>query len=468
MKKIQILMIVIIFSGLFMSACAGEGAKTDPTPVPTPVVPQKPTYNVQRGTVSKVLELRGRVSPVQQQDLYFGGNGFVTAVMVKRGDEVKAGDLLALLGEREAIEATVADANLEVLKAQNALDKLHEESSLKSAEAHLAYLEAQKELEKAENNRYRMDFRRGSDASIEAARADYLVAEDSFKNAESDYYSRTELPSDSPERVTALVRMVNSRRVRDSALANLNYLQSKPGEKEIEEADVQVEIARAKLEAAQREYERLKDGPDPFDVLMAEAVLQRAQANLNKASASLENLEIRAPFDGQVLSVSISPGSQVTSYQNVITLADPDHLEIVCLPSPDELSQLSVGQSATVRLSSQPGVELAAELRQMPVTGLASTTTSAQSRDQSVRLQISDADANLTLGEAATAIIFLDERTDTLWLAPGALRTFQGRDFVIVQDGDLQRRVDLRLGLRSTDRIEVLEGLEEGQVVIGP
>jgi hypothetical protein len=36
-----------------------------------------------------------------------------------------------------------------------------------------------------------------------------------------------------------------------------------------------------------------------------------------------------------------------------------------------------------------------------------------------------------------------------------------------VQDEDRQRRVDITVGIEGTDRIEVLEGLEEGQIVLG-
>jgi multidrug efflux pump subunit AcrA (membrane-fusion protein) len=37
-----------------------------------------------------------------------------------------------------------------------------------------------------------------------------------------------------------------------------------------------------------------------------------------------------------------------------------------------------------------------------------------------------------------------------------------------VQDGDVQRRVDVKVGLQSEDRVEVLEGLQAGQTVVAP
>jgi len=39
---------------------------------------------------------------------------------------------------------------------------------------------------------------------------------------------------------------------------------------------------------------------------------------------------------------------------------------------------------------------------------------------------------------------------------------------VIVQEGDVERRVDVRVGIADDDRIEIIEGLVEGQLVVGP
>jgi multidrug efflux pump subunit AcrA (membrane-fusion protein) len=461
--------VLLALTPLMVSCATGSAAQVDPTPIPTPIVPEKPTYTVQTGTVSNVLELRGRVSPVQQQDLFFRTTGAVNTVNVKRGDFVKAGDVLAYLGEREALESALADADLEVLRAEKELNNLLAEADLKSAEAHLTMLEAKQELVKAEKNRVNKNYRRGSDTSIAAAKAEYLMAENAVSQAENEYLSMTNLPESDYNRINALSALASAKRHRDLARANLTYLESSPTEEEILQADVELAIAKAEAGAAEREYERLKDGPDPFEVRLAEAALEKAKASQKKALASLENLEIVAPFDGEILNVTISAGSQVNAFQNVISIADPSTLEVTCLPTTEELNQLSVGQSALVRLASKPGTDLHGEIRQMPFTG---TTTSAstsqdQTRDTSVRVSVEAGEAELSLGELATVIIQLEERQGTLWLPPAALRIFQGRDFVLVQDGEVQRRVDVLIGLRTRDRVEILEGVSVGQVVLG-
>ena len=61
----------------------------------------------------------------------------------------------------------------------------------------------------------------------------------------------------------------------------------------------------------------------------------------------------------------------------------------------------------------------------------------------------------------------LERKADVLWLPPQALRIFDGRRFAVLQDGDVQRRVDVTAGIETPERVEIESGLEEGQVVVG-
>jgi multidrug efflux pump subunit AcrA (membrane-fusion protein) len=95
-------------------------------------------------------------------------------------------------------------------------------------------------------------------------------------------------------------------------------------------------------------------------------------------------------------------------------------------------------------------------------------TVEAGEDDTAARVAFEDPDVTLEMGELATVIITLEEKDDALWLPPAAIRTFQGRDFVVVQDDDgSQRRVDVRLGIESEERVEILEGLQRGQTIVG-
>jgi multidrug efflux pump subunit AcrA (membrane-fusion protein) len=62
----------------------------------------------------------------------------------------------------------------------------------------------------------------------------------------------------------------------------------------------------------------------------------------------------------------------------------------------------------------------------------------------------------------------LQQKDKVLWIPLPALRTFQGKDFVLVVEGEVQRRVTVTVGIRSEDHVEVLSGLTAGQIVVGP
>jgi multidrug efflux pump subunit AcrA (membrane-fusion protein) len=84
-----------------------------------------------------------------------------------------------------------------------------------------------------------------------------------------------------------------------------------------------------------------------------------------------------------------------------------------------------------------------------------------------MHIALKDTNVALEPGELATVLITLEQKDAALWLPPAAIRTFQGRDVVVIQDGSAQRRVDVKLGIKGEDRVEVLEGVQEGQVVVG-
>jgi len=63
--------------------------------------------------------------------------------------------------------------------------------------------------------------------------------------------------------------------------------------------------------------------------------------------------------------------------------------------------------------------------------------------------------------------IVLEKKDNVLWLPPEAIRSFEGRRFVVVKEGDRERRAPIRIGIETPERVEILEGVEQGDVVIG-
>jgi multidrug efflux pump subunit AcrA (membrane-fusion protein) len=456
----------IIASLLAACTVGGGGPAPTPTMVPTPIVAQKPTYTVTRGDVSKVLELRGRVVPVKQQDVFFGAEGFVQEILFSRGDMVKAGDVIARLEEPEEYETKLAAAELALTQAKIDLETLKLDIPVKIAEAELEVIKQKEALDSAQKAVDRLGQPRVSDPlRLEQAKATLAGAKTALDEAQELYDDTRSLDETDPERIYAVNTLLNAQREYYAAVINLNYMLGVPTESEIAKASVDLALAQAKYDRALATVESMKQPGGPFELLLAEAKINDAEAKVEEIKQSKENVELRAPFDGQIMSLNIAVGDQVTARKAAATLADPNDLEISVIPTTQELADMGVGQKVLIRLTSQQGKEVTGSVRLLPDT---STGTSGSQKDPSARIVPDPETATLTLNEAVTVIIDIETRADVLWLPPAALRSFQGRDFVLVVEDGVQRRLDVRLGLKSADRIEIVSGLEEGQVVVGP
>jgi len=121
-------------------------------------------------------------------------------------------------------------------------------------------------------------------------------------------------------------------------------------------------------------------------------------------------------------------------------------------------------------LVSRPGVELTGTIRRLPYPyGSGGKGTTVEELDKSTRITVNEdlAEYGIELGDLIRVQVELERKDDVLWLPPQAIRLFEGRRFVVLKDGDIQRRVDIEVGIETQDRVEIEEGLEEGQVVIG-
>jgi multidrug efflux pump subunit AcrA (membrane-fusion protein) len=199
--------------------------------------------------------------------------------------------------------------------------------------------------------------------------------------------------------------------------------------------------------------------------------LVRAEYAVQKLNEEIDEARIVAPFDGLLLSLTLSPGQAVTAYQTVATLADADQLEISADLLSDQMELMAEQMPVTFVLSSRPGETLTGVIRRLPYPyGSGGSGQTLEEKDKSTRISIAEEaqGTGYELGDLVRVTAELERKADVLWLPPQAIRNFNGRRFAVVQDGDVQRRVDVDLGIQAEDRVEIEAGLEAGQTVVGP
>ena len=403
------------------------------------------TYVVQRGRVTRKLEFTGRISPVEEVPLYFKTSGYVKRVLVQPGDQVKAGDLLA---ELEIAGFQVTSAELDLALAQARLTQAEEANAYAIAQAEMALETAQEQL--ARTRALRATYA----AETTRARVGLEQAEDQVARAESEYQEALDRPWE-PQEVRDGYALALQQARWSLEIAQATYDQALANERVYQHDLRAAEIA---VDQAKAELEQLKQGVDPSLVI-----------EVQQAQQVLAYSQLTAPIDGEVVSLSLYPGRSVEAFKTVIILATPSDIEVSAGLSEDQLQYMTEGQKATISPSVNPDRSWIGIVRRLPYPyGTGSSVESPTGLDNSTRISLERDTSELKLGDLVRVTIVLEEKDDALWLPLDAIRSYQNRHFVIVQDGDRQRRVDVELGIQGQDQVEILEGLEEGQVVVAP
>jgi HlyD family secretion protein len=474
---------LIVAIALFMTACSLGGqsdgsSEATPTPLPTPIVPEKPLYTVEQGTVVKSLEFTGRVSPVLEQELFFKRDGFVAEVYFARGDQVESGDLLAEL-EIGDLQNRLAQQQLAFRTSEITLEKAEEATAdqLLEAQINLEKLRLQLEREQANPAAGRPV---AAGVSLQAAQRELADAQEAYDTAwepARDWELNMNEPSCLPGQGRNIPctgqplreALENERAATERRLAmaqgNLTVAQADYGDAYASQSAgaYGAQILEKDIELAEHRIEQLQRGVDP----LLDLDVERTQLEIAGTNQQIDDARLIAPFDGELLSVALRPGDGASAFRTAIVLADPGMLEITAELGSEQLREMSVGQEAAIRLRSRPESEMSGSVRQLPYP-YGGGTVEAGEDDTAARIAFDDPDLVLEMGELATVVIILEEKVDALWLPPAAIRSFQGRDFVVVQEEDgSQRRVDVRLGIESEERVEILEGLQSGQIIVG-
>ncbi len=292
--------------------------------------------------------------------------GRVEKMLVKQGDTVKQGDLLALIQPKEwqadlafyansveqsASQVTQAEADLRLQEAQTSNQIAQAEANLGSSKAQSA--QASADLENAQLTFKRVEdlFRKG----VEAAQT--------FDQARTAYQGAK----------AHLESLQDQARSAESALA----IAVANGE--------QIAVRRAMLEASVHQ-------------------LAAVRAQKDKAKVRLDYSEIRAPVDGIVDVRGALPGEVVNTSQGIVTLINPDDLWVRIDVEETYIEQIRLGDKMKVRLPSGAEREGTVFFRGVDADFATQRDVSRTKRDIKtfeVRLRCDNSDRRLAVGMTA-------------------------------------------------------------------
>ena len=258
------LIMALISLSLLLAACSTGNAAT-PTAEAIPTV-----------IADSTIIAEGRLEPVRYAEIAFTASGRISQILVEEGQAVHKGDELIRLGD--ASDTQYAAAQLELVSAQKALTDLTNSAGTDFAQAVIDLKQTREDYDKAVDY---LDYLNNADKVPQTETRSYLVQ--TWRGYE--YRTKTK------------------------------HFKGPAPQDWIIEAENDLALKKAELEAAQRAYDRLKGGADAEQLAVLEARLEAAEAGLAVFS-------VIAPFDGVVADLNARLGGSINAGEPAVTVAD--------------------------------------------------------------------------------------------------------------------------------------------------
>ncbi len=473
--------------------------------------------NAEKTTIVVSVSASGQMAAESQIELKPGSSGTLTALNVKAGDTVKAGQQLAMVDQSSNIVA-LNQAKASVLKAQADYDTLVKgltgtdlalaQADVETAEENLekAKRDLQQEIadqkllvERAYNKLLNSGLTAVSSytpntASI-AITGNYNGKTEgaytiSFYNTAGSgvFYQSSGLGSESGVLKRGSVQSLGnglfmniseSGSFNDSATTytidipnkkstdyytNLNvYNDALTNQtKAIRSAEDSVKTSETNLKNAKLQFQQKTEPADNSELAQSRASLLSAQASLQSAANNYNNNILKSPFDGVVAAVNNKVGDQITSASVVATVITKQQIAEVALNEVDA-AKVKVGQKATLTFDAMDSLELTGKV--VDVSSIGETSQGVVS--YTVKIALDSQNENIKPGMSVSANIITDIKTDVLAVPISAIKTISNQKVVQIlgSDGQLTTK-QVEPGISNDTLTEIISGLSAGEKIV--
>ncbi len=330
-------LIVVASASLLLAACGGTPTAATATPAIAPVKD------------SAAIKAEGKLEPVQSANLSFATGGEVSEVLVKEGDAVKAGDVIARV-KSDAQQTAIARAEAGVAEA-----KANQAKYLEQLPQQIAA--AQAEVQAAQAQIVSTSARQNDPAAIAAAESAIYQAQVSQRAAEDAYQKVIDKQLFGRTEEQARLVMQNAQAATTAAELRLNQLKS--GSANYQATAAEIDAAQARLTAAQAQMTELTAEANGQPNPTYAAAIQQAEAVLHAAQTAAADTELRAPFAGNIAQLKLKAGETAAPGAPAAILADLSGWQV----KTDDLTEIKVpgvriGQPVVVTFDALPDAKL--------------------------------------------------------------------------------------------------------------
>jgi HlyD family secretion protein len=383
--------------------------------------------------------------------------GRIAQVLVKEGDQVKAGQWLVKLDDAE-LKAGLLQAQADLARWQAGARA--EEIAAAQANVAIAAAQvkaAQVELDQAQNGTAQAADVATAQAQMSQAKAQLKALQDAYDSITSGIETLKQYGRSG----SSLARSAEQTRVQIAA-AQAAYnaaqkrltLASTSKSDDVRTAQARLNITLGQQKAAQAQLDLVKAGS-------TQEQIDAAQARVNQAQAALDETTLIAPFDGTLAELTVNVGEMVGPGARVASLADLSQWQV----ETDDLNEtdvINVGPNApaTITVDALPGVSLNGQVKSI----VPRSTVKRGDVTYTTKVTITDPDPRLKWG--MTASVDISKQPDT---AVAATKTISGSNEGVTGYVTPIRHADLSLSTNGrVEQVLVTEGdqIKAGQPLI--
>jgi len=425
------------------------------------------TAVVKRGNLVISASGTGSIISPHEVQLGFETSGLLSELNVAVGDEVKAGDVLAVLESTESeatITAKLTSAQLAVLQAQQNLDNLYTSTDSNTqlaqdqsdlAQKQLDLINTQSTLADLITTRQGMNGKRCDDDTISTYQNVYDIALERYNNSAH--------LANSPEEIAL-----------ENAAANLTWCSSYYSDSELAATDAEIASTRAQIQLLQAQiasYEtqiadlQSSTGPDATDLAIAQAQLDNAKAQLEVVQEAANNNTLVAPFDGTILAINAQIGDNVGT-SAFITLADLSVPTLEVLADETDLNNVGVGYEVQVTFDALPNQTFTGHVVSVDPSLVSVMNVTAVRSIVQLDTESFSKPQTLPIGLSASVEIISSQAQNVLLVPVEALRELSAGSYgVFVMQNGTPVLKTVEVGLMDYTYAEIKSGLNEGDVV---
>jgi len=448
---IIILVVVVVVAGIGIWYFRSRNTSTAST--------QYQTVQVEKGTLTATVGATGTVRSNQTAVLTWQNTGTIGMVIVKPGDQIKTGGVLASL-----LLAPVTQSTLEtnLVTAQENLAEMTSHESI--ANAKLAVTTAQTNVTNAQTALNNQQYWQNN-ALIQNYYANMILAKSNLDKAQTAYdNAHGGQYINNTNQAAAYNTLYTAQIAYNNAKYYYSLYSQAPTQNQQDQTQANLDLANATLKNAQIYLAVLNGGVVPADAT-GTALLQYEQAQLavQTAQENLDAAKLTAPFNATITDVSGMVGDQVSPGTQAFRIDDLSQMKVDVQVSEVDINNVQVGQPVTLTFDAISGKTYNGKVTEVSQTG-----DSVQGAvDFTVTVVLTDPDASVKPGMTAAVTITVKQVTNVLLVPNRAVRLVNNQRVAYILSNGKAQEVNITLGAASDTMSEVVSGdLKVGDLVI--